>query len=102
LTVIDQPPLTRQEIVDAMRKRLAISGRDARDILERFIDALTDVMESGGQVNILNFGHFQTRQSPSRPGRNPKTGESVEVKARRRPSFSMSRSLRDDMAKTFD
>lgn len=94
MTKTDTNALTRAELINVMRQRLAVSGRDASAILESFVEALTEGLESGCQVRLGALGRFRTRTSPARPGRNPKTGEPAQVPAHRRVSFTMSRALR--------
>jgi nucleoid DNA-binding protein len=90
-------PLTRAEIIQELRDRLSLSGKDAGKILENFLECVSEILEGSGQVSLIGLGRFQIKRTPSRPGRNPKTGHSAEVPAKLRPTFTMSRVLRDKM-----
>jgi integration host factor subunit alpha len=94
----DVKPLTRAEITEHVRQRLRISAREADDILNSALDLVAEILEADGQIAIKNLGRFQVKPTPARPGRNPKTGSAVNVPARLRPTFAMSRTLRDHMA----
>ncbi len=93
-TAREAAPLTRRDIVDRLRRRLGLSGREADLLLDGFLEALAGQLEQGGAVTLSGLGRFETRPTPSRPGRNPATGEIVPIPARRRPVFTLSRSLR--------
>ncbi|MDR1309528.1 MAG: HU family DNA-binding protein [Deltaproteobacteria bacterium] len=101
MTPIESAGLTRAEIVQILRESLSISGRDAQNILEGFLEVIGHGLEGGAKVSLSGLGTFQARQTPSRPGRNPKTGHPAKVPAKNRPSFSMSRELRTAMAERF-
>jgi nucleoid DNA-binding protein len=89
--------LTRAELVRILRERLSISTKDASCILESALDAITDALAKNSSVTLVGLGRFQVKESPARPGRNPKTGVYAEVPRRLRPTFTMSRSLRERM-----
>ncbi|MDR1677032.1 MAG: HU family DNA-binding protein [Deltaproteobacteria bacterium] len=102
MTTNDNEGLTRAEIIQALHERLAISRRDAKEILERFLEILSKSLVDGERISIYELGRFQVKPTPSRPGRNPKTGQPADVPAKNRPSFSMSRNLRAAMASWLD
>jgi nucleoid DNA-binding protein len=98
LTRAEEGDLTRAEIIQLLHDRLAISRKDAKEILERFLDVLAKCLEDGERIVLSGLGSFQVRPTPARPGRNPKTGKVANVPAKNRPSFAMSQSLRAAMA----
>ena len=87
-------PLTRRVLVDRLRARLGLSAREAGEILDDFLEILSDQLAEGGAASFRGLGRFETRLSPPRPGRNPATGEVVIIPARRRPVFTLSPDLR--------
>jgi integration host factor subunit alpha len=102
LNPVDPEGLTRAEIIQTLHDCLSISRRDAKDILESFIEILSRGLEEGAQITFTDLGRFQVKPTPSRPGRNPKTGQNVEVPAKNRPCFTMSRNLRTVMAERYE
>ncbi|MDR2612292.1 MAG: HU family DNA-binding protein [Deltaproteobacteria bacterium] len=94
------PPLTRAEIVRKLHDRLSISSREAGRILEAVIACLSETLAEGRPVTIAGLGRFCVRDTPARPGRNPRTGAYAQVPGRRRPCFSMSRELRERMLRS--
>jgi nucleoid DNA-binding protein len=84
-------------LVAELRERVGLSARDASRILDSALRIVCEVLADEGQVNIPELGRFMVLPTPSRPGRNPKTGEPVEIPAKLRPIFRPSRSLRARM-----
>jgi len=72
-----------------------LTRRDGEVIVETIFDAVIGALKSGDKIEIRGFGSFRTRQRNSRIGRNPKTGERVEVPAKKVPYFKPSKELRD-------
>ncbi|MDR2405076.1 MAG: HU family DNA-binding protein [Deltaproteobacteria bacterium] len=93
--VAKPPPLTRAELIEILRDRLSVSLKDANRLIESTLDIIADVMQDKGSVSLAGLGRFQVKLTPARPGRNPKTGAYAEVPGRYRPTFTMSRSLRE-------
>ncbi len=89
-----QRPLTRRELTDRLRRRLGLSAREAGRILDGFLKTLGDQLAAGGTVTLSGLGRFSTRLSPPRPGRDLATGRPTLIAARRRPVFTLSRTLR--------
>ncbi|MDR1041166.1 MAG: HU family DNA-binding protein [Deltaproteobacteria bacterium] len=96
----DRPPLTRADIIQTIRARLSLSAREAGRVLEAVLDCIVETMEDGRQVTIPGLGRFGMRDTPSRPGRNPKTGVYAEVPGRRKPYFSVSRVFRERLLRS--
>lgn len=96
----DQAPLTRREVIDRLRRRLGLSGREAGLMLDDFLESLAEQLEEGGAVTLSGLGRFETKPTPARTGRNPATGQAAEIPARRRPVFTLSRTLRTMLKET--
>jgi len=96
----DQTPLTRREIIERLRRRLGLSGREAGLMLDGFLESLAGQLEEGGAVTLSGLGRFESKLSPARTGRNPATGQAAEIPARRRPVFTLSRTLRTMLKET--
>ncbi|MDR2350178.1 MAG: HU family DNA-binding protein [Deltaproteobacteria bacterium] len=89
--------LTRAGLITVLRNRLSLSARDASGILESLINIVIENIVEKKSVTIKGLGHFEVKKTPSRPARNPRTGGYAMVEERLRPSFNMSRHLRDKM-----
>ena len=98
----EDPDLTRAEIIQTLHDCLAISRKDAKDILERLLDILSQGLADGERLVLSGLGSFQVKPTPARPGRNPKTGTVANVPAKNRLSFTMSPNLRAALAEWQD
>lgn len=87
--------MTKAELVDRVTALGDLTRRDGEVIVDTLFDAIIGALKSGDKVEVRGFGSFRTRQRNSRTGRNPKTGSSVAVPAKRVPFFKPSKELRD-------
>ncbi|HDX1005462.1 TPA: integration host factor subunit alpha [Pasteurella multocida] len=92
--------LTKVELADNLIEKLHLNKRDAKELLENFFEEIRVALETGEDVKLSGFGNFELRDKSSRPGRNPKTGESVPVSARRVVAFKPGQKLRARVEKT--
>ncbi len=79
--------LTKAEMAEHLFEKLGMNKRDAKDLVEAFFEEVREALESGEQVKLSGFGNFDLRQKNERPGRNPKTGEDIPIRARRVVTF---------------
>lgn len=89
--------MTKAELVDQVSKIGELTRRDAEVIVETFFAGIVEALHADDKVEIRGFGSFRTRQRNSRTGRNPKTGERVDVPAKRVPYFKPAKELRDQV-----
>ncbi len=87
--------MTKADLVDKVTSLGDLTRRDGEIIVDLLFDAVIGALKANDKVEIRGFGSFRTRQRNSRTGRNPKTGESVAVPAKRVPFFKPSKELRD-------
>lgn len=85
----------KQEMVEALASRMECSKKDAGDMISSFIDIITETLAKGDSVRLIPFGTFEVRQRKSRTGRNPQTGETIEIAARKVPAFKAGKALRE-------
>ena len=86
--------LTKADMIDRLTIRLRITRQDARQIVDKFFEEISQNLADGKEVKISGFGNFELKEKKSRPGRNPKTGESIPVKARRVVTFKAGQKFR--------
>lgn len=79
--------LTKADIADYLADKFTIDRQEAKTIVEHFFEEIRVALEKGDPVKLSGFGNFTIRDKKSRPGRNPKTGESVDITARRVVTF---------------
>src|SRR6202161_3721572 len=87
--------MTKADLVDRVTALGDLTRRDGEVIVDTLFDAVIGAVRTGDKVEIRGFGSFRTRQRKPRTGRNPKTGASVAVPAKRVPFFKPSKELRD-------
>jgi len=71
-----------------------LTQRDVERVVAVILESMIHALESGGRVELRGFGAFSVRSRPARPGRNPRTGEAVQVKAKHVPFFKSGKELR--------
>jgi integration host factor subunit alpha len=94
LPSIETPTLTKAELAELLFERLGLNKRESKDMVEAFFDILHATLVAGGDVKLSGFGNFQIRRKAPRPGRNPRTGESIPIKARNVVTFHASHKLK--------
>lgn len=86
--------LTKADMVDHLTIRLRMTRQDARKLVDTFFDELSQSLAQGKEVRLSGFGNFELKNKNPRPGRNPKTGEVVLIKARRVVTFKAGQKFR--------
>lgn len=86
--------LTKAWIAVRLHEELGLNKREAKDLVEGFFEEMRRALEMGEQVKLSGFGNFDLRSKSRRPGRNPKTGESIPITARRVVTFRPGQKLK--------
>jgi len=86
--------LTRQDMVEAVTDKLAITKTQASDLVDLVFDTLQSAMQTQEKIKISGFGNFVIREKKARTGRNPQTGATIRIGARRVVTFHASAVLR--------
>ncbi|MFQ3236997.1 MAG: integration host factor subunit alpha [Paraglaciecola sp.] len=92
--------LTKAEMAEHLFEKLGVNKRDSKDLVEAFFEQVREALESGEQVKLSGFGNFDLRKKNERPGRNPKTGEDIPIKARRVVTFRPGQKLKSRVENT--
>ena len=72
-----------------------LTGKEIERVVSAFYDSITEQLQHGGRVELRGFGAFSTRERDARKGRNPRTGDSVDVDAKRVPYFKPGKEMRE-------
>ena len=94
LPSIETPTLTKAELADLLFERLGLNKRESKDMVEGFFQHVHEALSRGEEVKLSGFGNFQVRRKAPRPGRNPRTGESIPIEARNVVTFHASHKLK--------
>ena len=87
--------ITKAELATLLNERVGLNRQESKEMVQAFFDEVVVALEGGACVKLSGFGNFTLRDKPSRPGRNPKTGEVVPVTARRVVTFHASAKLKN-------
>jgi integration host factor subunit alpha len=87
--------VTKGDIIENVSTQLGLTKRESQDLVESAFSLLKSTLEKGEDVKISGFGKFEVKQKNDRRGRNPQTGESITIAARRILSFKPSKHLRE-------
>lgn len=87
--------MNKADIISKVHEILGGTKADAERAVECMIDSVTAALKRGDEVSIAGLGIFATKMRPARQGRNPRTGENIEVPAMRVPKFRASKALKD-------
>ncbi len=87
--------MNKAELIAAMAEKAELSKKDSEKALKAFIDVVTDELVKGEKVQLVGFGTFEVSERPAREGRNPQTGETMEIKASKAPKFKAGKALKD-------
>ena len=87
--------MTKADLIDEVSRLAELTRKDSEIIVETIFDSIVRSLRTGDKIEIRGFGSFRTRQRKPRVGRNPKTGDRVEVPAKKIPFFKPSKELKD-------
>lgn len=87
--------MNKSQLVDKIAEGAEISKAAAGRALDSFIEAVTGALKKGEQVALVGFGTFQVRERSARTGRNPQTGQTIQIAAAKVPSFKAGKALKD-------
>ena len=94
LSSLETPTLTKADLAELLFERLGLNKREAKDMVEGFFEIIHAQLVEGAEVKLSGFGNFAIRRKPARPGRNPRTGESIPISARNVVTFHASHKLK--------
>ena len=86
--------MNKSELVEAIANGAGLTKADANRVLDTFMLTVTDALKSGDQVVLPGFGSFSTGNRSARTGRNPQTGQTIQIKASRVAKFKAGKSLK--------
>jgi integration host factor subunit alpha len=86
--------MTKADLVEAVHTKVGFSKKESADIVEMVFDTMKETLEGGQKIKISGFGNFEVRDKRSRVGRNPQTGDVIEISARRVLAFKPSQVLK--------
>lgn len=87
--------MNKSELIDAVATRAGLTKNDASGAVEAVFDAIADTLSNRGTVSLIGFGTFSTSDRVARTGRNPRTGETINIAATCVPKFKAGKGLKE-------
>ncbi|MGG4409235.1 HU family DNA-binding protein [Niallia taxi] len=87
--------MNKTELINAVAEGSELSKKDSTRIVDSVMETITTALKNGGKVEILGFGAFSVSEGAARKGRNPQTGEEIEIAASKAPTFKAGKNLKD-------
>ncbi|TVP81724.1 HU family DNA-binding protein [Thioalkalivibrio sp.] len=87
--------MNKSELIEAIADKADVPKAQASRVLDAMASVVGDALAEGSQVSLVGFGTFLVRERPARSGRNPRTGETIQIAASKSPSFKAGKALKD-------
>lgn len=87
--------MNKTELVAAIADKAGIAKKDAEKALAAFVDAVSGELKAGRKIQLVGFGTFEVRARAARTGKNPRTGEKIQIAASKNPVFKAGKALKD-------
>jgi DNA-binding protein HU-beta len=87
--------MNKSELIDAVANSSGLSKADAGRAVDGLVSSITGALQNGDSVSLVGFGTFAVRARAARQGRNPRTGETIQIKASNNPAFKAGKALKD-------
>ncbi len=85
--------MNKADLINSISKKTGLSKSKTNEVIDAFVESVTDSLKKGEKVTLVNFGTFNISERNSRSGRNPKTGENIEIPAKRVARFKVGAGL---------
>ena len=89
--------MNKTDLINAVAANANLTKKDAEAAVNAFTSAVADSLKKGEKVQLVGFGTFEVKERGERTGRNPKTGETITIAASKKPVFSASKVLKDEV-----
>lgn len=87
--------MNKSELIDAVASAADLSKADAGRAIDATVSAITDALSKGDSLSLVGFGTFSVSERAARSGRNPRTGETIQIAAAKLPKFKAGKALKD-------
>lgn len=87
--------MNKAELIEAVANAADLNKAAATRAVDAMLGSITDALKKGEQVALVGFGTFEVRERAARTGRNPQTGETINIKAAKAPAFKAGKALKD-------
>lgn len=91
--------MNKTELVSSVAEKAEITKKEAEKVVSAVFASVEEALAKGEKVQLVGFGTFEVKERAARTGRNPKTGEEIDIPATRVPSFKPGKSLKENVGK---
>ena len=91
--------MTKADLINAIAEKADFSKKDSEKALNAVIGSISDALVKGDKVQIVGFGTFEVRERAAKDSKNPRTGETIHVPAKKAPAFKAGKALKDAVNK---
>ena len=89
--------MNKTDLVNVVANATEMTKKDVDAVISATVTAIADALKAGDKVQLIGFGTFEVKEAAAREGRNPKTGETIQIAASKKPAFSASKALKDEV-----
>ena len=89
--------MNKTDLVNVVAAETNLTKKDSEAAVNAVIAAITNALKNGDKVQLIGFGNFEVKNVAEREGRNPKTGETIKIAASKKPAFTASKALKDEV-----
>ncbi|MBI2036099.1 HU family DNA-binding protein [Candidatus Microgenomates bacterium] len=86
--------MTKKDLIDLVARKASLTNKAARESVQAVLDGVRDALKKGEKVVVTGFGTFSVRSRAARKGRNPRTGDVINIAARKTPGFTAGKALK--------
>ncbi|HZG85235.1 HU family DNA-binding protein [Paenibacillus sp.] len=87
--------MNKTDLISKVAETTELSKKDVTAVVEAVFDSIADALQNGEKVQLVGFGNFEVRERTARKGRNPQTGEEIDIPASKVPAFKPGKALKD-------
>ena len=89
--------MNKTQLIDVVATKTGLKKKDAEAAVNAMNEAIAEALAAGDKVQLIGFGTYEVKERAAREGRNPKTGETIQVPASKKPAFTASKVLKDQV-----
>lgn len=89
----------KTEFAKGLAEKMGVPNKQAHEFIDAFVEGVTMILKKGNKLNVSGLGIFKVADRPARMGRNPRTGESIQIKASKKVRFTPSKVLKEAVLK---
>lgn len=90
--------MNKTDLIAKVSESTELSKKDATKAVDAVFEAIAEALQNGDKVQLVGFGNFEVRERQARKGRNPQTGEEIDIAASKVPAFKPGKSLKDQVS----